>query len=155
MTLQAEVNITKTAANIGFAHWSHDIGGFSGNPTDELYVRWTQFGALSPLYRSHGTYGRDRMYWHYPSFALMKQSLQLRATLAPYVYTSAWRATHSGVGAVHSLYIDHPSLAEAYDTPLMACAAKWNTKCGHVRFTTSRMRGDHVPRELQFTSPTS
>ena len=117
MTLQAEVNITKTAANIGFAHWSHDIGGFSGNPTDELYVRWTQFGALSPLYRSHGTYGSDRMYWHYPSFALMKQSLQLRATLAPYVYTSAWRATHSGVGAVHSLYIDHPLLAEAYDTP--------------------------------------
>jgi len=29
--------------------WSHDIGGFFGPElTPELYVRWTQMGALSP-----------------------------------------------------------------------------------------------------------
>ena len=56
-TLSAEVNMTKTAANVGFAHWSHDVGGFKGNPTDEAYVRWTQAAALWPIYRSHGTKG--------------------------------------------------------------------------------------------------
>merc|ERR1712151_1071730 len=77
-TLAAEVNVTRTSANIAFAHWSHDIGGFRGDPTDELYVRWTQFGALSPLYRSHGKVGTLRRYWKYQSFPLMKQSLVLR-----------------------------------------------------------------------------
>ena len=56
-TLRAEVNMTKTAANVGFAHWSHDVGGFKGNPTDEEYVRWTQAAALWPIFRSHGTKG--------------------------------------------------------------------------------------------------
>ncbi len=33
--------------------WSHDIGGFFGPElTPGLYVRWTQFGALSPLMRA-------------------------------------------------------------------------------------------------------
>lgn len=29
-TLEAEVTMTATAANVAFAHWSHDIGGFKG-----------------------------------------------------------------------------------------------------------------------------
>ena len=64
------------------------IGGFHGDPTPELYLRWTQFGALSPMYRSHGTKGSNRDYWSpaYASvFPLIKQSLALRLALAPYL----------------------------------------------------------------------
>jgi len=28
--------------------------GFTGTPTDELYVRWFQFGAFCPVFRAHG-----------------------------------------------------------------------------------------------------
>ena len=38
----------------GLAYWSHDIGGFWGDPTPELYVRWAQLGFLSALSRYHG-----------------------------------------------------------------------------------------------------
>jgi hypothetical protein len=32
------------------AYWAGDTGGYnSGNPTDELYIRWLQFGTLSPV----------------------------------------------------------------------------------------------------------
>jgi alpha-glucosidase (family GH31 glycosyl hydrolase) len=119
-TLQAEVWMTATAANVGFAHWSHDVGGFRGDPTPELYLRWTQFGALSPLYRSHGTKGSNRDYWSsaYSSvFPLMRQSLALRLALAPYLYSSARLAHDFGVAAVHSLYLDWPEEAKAYDCP--------------------------------------
>ena len=110
--------MTKTAANIGFAHWSHDVGGFIGNPSDELYVRWTQAAALWPLYRSHGKKGTERRYWLFPSFELMKQSLVLRAVVSPYVYSAAAAAHASGVGAVRSMYVDYPTEATAYGCDL-------------------------------------
>merc|ERR1712232_1521546 len=49
LQLAAEVNMTKTASNVLFAYWSHDIGGFFGDPSDELMVRWVQYGAVSPI----------------------------------------------------------------------------------------------------------
>tara|TARA_B110000208_G_scaffold189823_1_gene252199 strand:- start:46 stop:3738 length:3693 start_codon:yes stop_codon:yes gene_type:complete len=114
--LANEVNMTKTAANVGFAHWSHDVGGFKANPTDEAYVRWTQAAALWPIYRSHGKKGTERRYWVYPSYAIMKASLVLRVALGPYVYTSAAAAHASGVGAVHAMYIDYPTEEDAYSS---------------------------------------
>ena len=38
----------------GFAFFSHDIGGFIGKPTSELYVRWAQLGLLASHSRTHG-----------------------------------------------------------------------------------------------------
>src|SRR5438128_9984700 len=38
----------------GVPFWSHDVGGFAGTPDGDLYARWAQFGALSPLVRFHG-----------------------------------------------------------------------------------------------------
>ena len=40
---------TATAANVGYAYWSHDIGGHMPGAVDpELFTRWVQFGAFSP-----------------------------------------------------------------------------------------------------------
>ena len=38
----------------GFPFWASDIGGYFGTPTDEVYQRWTQFGAFSPIMQVHG-----------------------------------------------------------------------------------------------------
>src|SRR5204863_406043 len=40
----------------GLPYWGTDIGGFYGTTdfTGELYVRWFQFAAFCPLFRSHG-----------------------------------------------------------------------------------------------------
>lgn len=46
-TRRAALACAAQAANILFAWWSHDIGGFRGNPGPEAYARWAQFGALS------------------------------------------------------------------------------------------------------------
>jgi hypothetical protein len=60
---------TATAANVGYAYWSHDIGGhLPGSVDPELYTRWVQFGAFSPILRTHTTKNPDseRRLWAYP-----------------------------------------------------------------------------------------
>ena len=37
----------------GLPYTGSDIGGFSGGPSPELYVRWFELGAVSPLFRTH------------------------------------------------------------------------------------------------------
>jgi hypothetical protein len=72
------------------------------------------------MYRSHGTKGSNRDYWSpaYASvFPLIKQSLELRLALAPYLYTSARQAHDTGVAAVHSLYLDWPEEPTAFERP--------------------------------------
>src|SRR5690606_7444462 len=56
-SLAFQPQFTATAANIGYGYWSHDIGGhFFADSTDpELYTRWVQFGAYSPVLRLHHT----------------------------------------------------------------------------------------------------
>ena len=61
---------TATAANVGYAYWSHDIGGHLPGVVDpELYTRWVQFGGFSPILRTHFTKNPDaeRRPWALPA----------------------------------------------------------------------------------------
>jgi alpha-glucosidase len=110
---------TATAANVGYAYWSHDIGGhMPGAVEPELYARWVQFGAFSPILRTHTTSNPDseRRIWANPEpYAdVMKAAFQLRYALQPYLYTEARRTYDSGVAFLHPLYYDWPEANEAY-----------------------------------------
>ena len=110
---------TATAANVGYAYWSHDIGGHMPGPIEpELFLRWIQFGAFSPILRTHTTKNPDseRRIWAYPEpYAdLMRQSYLLRYALQPYIYTEARRTYDTGVALLHPLYYEAPESPEAY-----------------------------------------
>lgn len=77
--------------------WSHDIGGFFGPElTPELYARWTQFGALSPLMRAHGL--RPREPWAFGDEALQisREWVRLRYSLLPYLWQAAQQSAANG-----------------------------------------------------------
>ena len=79
---------TATAANVGYAYWSHDIGGHMPGAVDpELYTRWVQFGAFSPILRTHTTKNPDaeRRIWAYPEpySSVMRSAFQLREASSP------------------------------------------------------------------------
>jgi len=77
--------------------WSHDIGGFYGPElTAGLYVRWTQFGALSPLMRAHGL--RPREPWEFGSqaLAIAREWIRLRYSLLPYLWQVATESAREG-----------------------------------------------------------
>src|SRR6185437_2508048 len=110
---------TATAANVGYAYWSHDIGGhMPGAVTPELYTRWIQFGAFSPILRTHTTQNPDseRRIWAYPEpySSIMRKTFQLRMALQPYIYTEARRTYDTGVAFLHPLYYDWAEAGPAY-----------------------------------------
>ncbi len=125
-TLACQVEMTARAGNVGQAYWSHDIGGHMhffrlapvGMPMDpELYVRWVQFGALSPVMRIHSTYGCQREFWAYgPRItAIMREALRLRMSLLPYLYHLTHVAYESGLPLCRPLYLHYPGDGAAYD----------------------------------------
>jgi alpha-glucosidase len=112
---------TATAANVGYAYWSHDIGGHMPGAVDpELYTRWVQFGAFSPILRTHTTKNpeSERRIWAYPEpySSVLRSTFQLRYALEPYLYTEARRTYDTGVAFFRPLYYDSPQEAAAYDS---------------------------------------
>jgi alpha-D-xyloside xylohydrolase len=93
----------------GVPFWSHDTGGFNGTPTDDLYIRWAQFGALSPLLRYHGTTTRELWEFSEEAERLAVESLKLRYSLAPYLYTAAVKASRTGEPVLRALNVDDPA----------------------------------------------
>ena len=117
--LQFEEYFTATAANVAFDYWSHDIGGHQpGVVEPEMYTRWIQFGAFSPILRTHTTKNAksERRIWAYPpAYAeAMRSAFALRYELIPYIYTAARRSYDTGVGLLRPLYYDWPDAPEAY-----------------------------------------
>jgi alpha-glucosidase (family GH31 glycosyl hydrolase) len=110
---------TATAANVGYAYWSHDIGGhMPGAIEPELYLRWIEWGIFSPILRTHTTKNPDaeRRIWAYPEpYAdLMRQCFAWRYAIQPYIYTEARKTYDTGVAFLHPLYYDWPEAPEAY-----------------------------------------
>ncbi len=64
-TLAAQVPVGLNFSLSGSPFWGTDIGGFfpTKELTGELYVRWFQFGAFCPLFRSHGRAWHLRLPW--------------------------------------------------------------------------------------------
>jgi alpha-glucosidase len=111
---------TSTAANVGYAYWSHDIGGHMPGAVDpELFTRWVQFGAFSPILRTHTTKNpeSERRIWAYPEpySSILRSTFQLRYAMQPYIYTEARRTYDTGVAFLRPLYYDWPEANEAYD----------------------------------------
>jgi alpha-glucosidase len=111
---------TATAANVGYGYWSHDIGGhLPGTVLPEMYTRWIQFGAFSPILRTHTTKNpaAERRIWAYPpEYAeVMRDTFYFRYALIPYIYTAARNTYDTGVSICHPLYYDYPEASEAYE----------------------------------------
>ena len=84
-----------------------DIGGFSGSPDAELYLRWFQAAVFLPFFRTHSSIGTARREpWVYgePYTTILRKFLQLRYRLLPYLYTLAWQASQDGQPFVRPLF---------------------------------------------------
>ena len=92
----------------GFPFYSHDIGGFSGIPSPELYVRWAQLGLFSSHARAHGTPPREP--WDYGEEAetIFRRYTELRYQLMPYIYSEAVVCCQQSLPMVRALALEHP-----------------------------------------------
>ncbi|MEN6581147.1 MAG: TIM-barrel domain-containing protein [Armatimonadota bacterium] len=129
--LAYQVEFTSTAGNALMPYWSHDIGGFCGNRIDsQLYVRWVQFGALSPILRLHSDHGY-RAPWDYGPevYAAFKKAYDLRLSLIPYIY-SLCRESHSdSMPLVRPMYYHWPEDEECYQRGSQFMLGPWLLAC--------------------------
>jgi len=100
-------------------YWNSDIGGFfpwnykqgiKDTAFHELYVRWFQFGAFCPMFRSHGTdipreiynFG-SKGYWAYD---VQEKFIHLRYRLLPYIYSTSHEVTANASTMMRALPMD-------------------------------------------------
>jgi alpha-D-xyloside xylohydrolase len=115
----------------GIPNWTHDIGGFASEERyvkgeaahlpewRELNLRWFQFGAFSPLFRSHGESPKREIYEIAPAGSAMYRSMEyydkLRYRLMPYVYTLAGDTYHRDGTIMRGLVMDFPGDRKAWN----------------------------------------
>ncbi len=91
--------------------WQGDFeGGIDDPGYRELYVRWLQFGAFLPMFRSHGT-DAPREIWHFgkpgePFYDAIAATIRLRYQLMPYIYALAGRVWYGDGMMLRPLLFD-------------------------------------------------
>ena len=94
----------------GQAFVGADIGGFAGNSDAELFVRWMQYGALTPFCRNHSEIGNvDQYAWAWGELveSIVREALRLRYRLMPYLYAAFLTASETGAPVQRPLVFDH------------------------------------------------
>ncbi|MCB9691945.1 MAG: hypothetical protein H6736_09025 [Alphaproteobacteria bacterium] len=92
---------------------THDIAGFSGGPsTPELYRRWTELGAFTPIFRTHD--GNDRANNHRwdtdpDTTAFFARFARLHEALGPDLLRIADEAATTGMPMVRHLLLHFPT----------------------------------------------
>lgn len=95
-----------------------DIGGYIGNTSKELFIRWMQVGMFSPYARNHKeAFALSNEPWSYgeEAEAISKEFIGFRYRLLPYLYSKFYEASRTGMPVVRSLCIDDPFDERVYD----------------------------------------
>jgi alpha-glucosidase len=111
-----------TVLNLGLSgipYTGSDIGGFSGNPDPELYLRWFQLSTFLPFFRTHsakGTNHREPWCFGEPTTSIIRKFLNLRYKLIPYLYSLAWETNQRGIPPIRPLFWKDLQCQELWDT---------------------------------------
>ena len=77
----------------GFLYSGADLGGFGGNTTSELMLRWLEFGIFTPLMRNHAAQGtRRKEVYQFAEMDAYRNIIGLRYGLLPYIYSEFMKA---------------------------------------------------------------
>lgn len=93
----------------GFGYWSHDIGGFDGDPDPELFKRWCAFGLLSSHSRLHGA-SSYRVPWDFGDEAVdvLRHFVEQKANLMPYLTRMADEVQAHGWPIMRPMVLEFP-----------------------------------------------
>lgn len=101
----------------GMPYGGCDIGGFRGEVTPQLFVRWMQAGVFFPMMRAHtAVEWTPRFPWRFgrAAAAALRKALELRYRLVPYLYSLAHESHATGLPVMRPLAMEFP------DDPLVA-----------------------------------
>ncbi len=109
----------------GQAFVGADIGGFAGDTQPELFLRWMQYGTLTPFARNHSMIDNvDQYAWSFGDVIgdHVRTAIKLRYRLLPYLYACFLRASETGEPVQRPLVFDHqydPTVRDVDDQYLL------------------------------------
>ena len=135
--LQAQILAGINVGLCGIPYWGSDTGGFvpTVEYTPELFIRWFQFSAFCPSFRSHGRSWKLHLPWgwnlgtsgpkevegdwvaSWPPEAdlhradvevICRKYLNLRYQLLPYLYSAAAQTHSTGMPIIRALWLMYP-----------------------------------------------
>jgi len=101
----ANIQVQRLAVS-GMSFAGSDVGGFINEPSPELFVRWIQLGIFHPFFRVHssGDHGEQEPWSFGEETELqVKQLIELRYQLLPYLYTAFWQYVTAGTPILRPL----------------------------------------------------
>jgi alpha-glucosidase len=108
--LQVMVPMANGLGLSGQAFVGADVGGFFGDSTGELFLRWLQAGVLTPFCRNHTMLGTvDQYAWSWGGAVrdAAREAVRLRYRLMPYLYATFLQAAETGAPVQRPLVFDH------------------------------------------------
>ncbi len=112
-SLRRVVRAGLSAALSGFPFWGHDIGGYTGHPSAELYIRWMQLGTFSPIMQFHGIAPREPWYFGDEAVRVARWCFAVREQLQPYLREAARHASEEGTPIWRPLIWEWPDDPQA------------------------------------------
>ncbi len=112
--LQSVIVAGGSAAMCGYSTWNHDIGAYQNSDFEsdkgDLFRRWTQFGAFTPLMQVHrnvNTGNLEQYPWGYGALTLTNyiNYAKLHTALFPYIYSYAMEASTNGLPIIRPLVL--------------------------------------------------
>lgn len=80
----------------GFLYTGADLGGFGADTTEDLLLRWLEFGIFTPLMRNHSCNGTRRQELYlYDRVEDFRNIINLRYALIPYLYSEYLKSYHN------------------------------------------------------------
>ena len=93
----------------GILYAEADIGGFGGNTTEDLMLRWLQFGCFTPLMGNHTALGtRKQEAYQFIDIDSFRNIIGIRYGLIPYLYSEYIKAALRNELYFRTLMMDYP-----------------------------------------------
>lgn len=98
----------------GFLYTGADLGGFGADTTEDLMLRWLQFGLFTPLMRNHSALGtREQELYQFSNCEACGRMVKIRYSLLPYLYSEYMKAALRDDMMFRPLAFDYPEDAAA------------------------------------------
>ena len=108
-SMAASLRAGLSAAVSGFSFWTHDVTGFGGTATPDLYKRWCAYGLLISHTRLHGE-SKHKLPWLYDdeSTEVLSKFSRLKCSLMPYIFGKAAEAHNDGIPVIRPMFFEFP-----------------------------------------------
>lgn len=116
--MMAGIRLLNSMGLTGVPYVGMDVGGFTGNPSKELFARWTSISAFTPFFRAHVAIdNKSQEPWSFGERVeqICRNYISMRYILMPTLYSAFYESSKSGMPVMRTMAITHPFDNNVYD----------------------------------------